>query len=169
MSNTHNNKTNREVERIDGVLHEITTITNEAGQIVHKMTAPMMVELRLHDVVQVVVGATILAIPVSFTEEVWRLGGQLSATRVAILALCSVSFTAIFVYYNFYRRHFRRHLPEFLKRVLVVYIISLLVCGGLLTLIMQAQWSVDWVAAIKRTVLVALPASLSAVVVDLIK
>lgn len=43
---------------------------------------PVMVEFYPRDVVQTLVGATLLAVPMAFTDEVWRIGAELSTGRI---------------------------------------------------------------------------------------
>jgi uncharacterized membrane protein len=50
------------------------------------------------DLVEVAVGACIMAFPVAATEEVWNLGADLSPWRVLVFALVSVSFLALCIY-----------------------------------------------------------------------
>ena len=49
-------------------------IADKKGKVLHHFIIPFMVELRFRDVMQIIVGASILAIPVAFTEEAWVLG-----------------------------------------------------------------------------------------------
>jgi hypothetical protein len=51
-----------------------------------------MVELRWRDIVQLIVGACVLAIPVAYTEEVWVLGEQLPIVNVVGIAAASLIF-----------------------------------------------------------------------------
>ncbi len=150
-------------------IREVTTVYDSAGNVVHKLVEPIMVLFRSHDVVQVVVGASLLAIPMAYTEETWRLGEQLALRNVFFLAAMSIVFIALFVYYNFYGEHIRTHSLEFVKRTFSIYLISLIVVGLFLTIIEQAPWMTDWLLALKRTIIVAVPASMSASVADMIK
>jgi len=52
--------------------------------------------------------------------------------------------------------------------VLAIYLISLLVVALLLTIIKVAPWGEDFILALKRTLIVGFPASLSAVISDAI-
>ena len=81
----------------------------------------------------------------------------------------SVLFISLFVYFNFYRFAFKGHTLEYAKRVLSIYLFSLVVVGTLLTVIQKAPWTSDTVLAIKRTLIVAFPASMSAAVSDALK
>lgn len=150
-------------------VREITTVYDEAGNVVQKLVTPIMVLFRSHDLVQVVVGASLLAIPMAYTEETWRLGEHLALTNILLLSGLSLLFISIFVYYNFYGEHLKKHLFEFFKRVFSIYVISLVVVGLVLTLINQAPWVTDWLLALKRMIIVAVPASMSAAVADMIK
>ena len=63
-------------------LHRIIPILDASGKVIHRVVKPLMVEVRARDVVQVIVGASILAIPAGFTEETWNLGEQLPVANI---------------------------------------------------------------------------------------
>ena len=157
------------VERVGGYLHRVVPIADGAGNIISHALKPLMVEFRPRDLMQVIVGASILAVPVAFTEETWRLGQTLPFRNVLILSAVSLMFIALFVYFNFYRFAFKEHVLEYVKRVLSIYLFSLLVVGTLLTVIQQAPWASNVVLAVKRVLIVAFPASMSAAVSDALK
>ncbi|MFC1750067.1 DUF2391 family protein [Pseudomonadota bacterium] len=161
--------TKKEVIRVNGKLKEVITVFDKTGKILHKTITPLMVEFYPRDIMQVIIGATILAIPVAFTEETWNLGSSLPLLNILGVLLMALFFISIFVYYNFYRGHFKGQIDEFFKRVLSTYFFSFLVVAVLLTLIQRAPWATDWLLAVKRTVLVSFPASMSAAVSDMIK
>lgn len=154
------------IRRIGSLLHKVIPIVDSAGKVVQVVAKPLMVELKRRDIVQILVGASLLSIPVGFTEEVWALGEQLPAPNIALLGAASIGFVASFVYYNFYRELFREYWFEFVKRVLAIYLLSLLVVAGLLSIIQVAPWGVDNLLAVKRVVIVAFPASMSAALSD---
>lgn len=162
-------KTIRKIVNVAGKMREIVMIQDKAGNVIDKFMNPLMLEFRPKDVIQVIVGASILAIPVAFTEEVWSLGATLPTINVLGILCVSLLFISIFVYYNYYRKHFREHRAEFVKRVSSTYILSFLVVAVFLTLIQKAPWQVDWLLASKRAILVTFPASMSAAVADMIK
>jgi uncharacterized membrane protein len=157
------------VERVGGYLHRVVPIADGAGNIISHALKPLMVEFRPRDLMQVIVGASILAVPVAFTEETWRLGQTLPFRNVLILSAVSLLFIALFVYFNFYRFAFKGHVLEYVKRVLSIYLFSLFVVGALLTVIQQAPWASNVVLAMKRVLIVAFPASMSAAVSDALK
>ncbi len=162
-------KTKRELIRIDKYLNEIILIKDAAGNLLQKVIKPVMFELYPRDIVQLIVGATLLSIPVAFTEEVWVLGQTLPWKNIILLGLLSVLFVGLFVYYNFYRNHFKEHKLEFFKRIVATYIISLGVGWLILFLVDKAPMGADWIITLKRMIILSFPASMSAAVTDMIK
>ena len=157
------------IKRIGGYLHRVVPVVDATGKVLSYTLKPLMIEFRPRDVMQVVVGASLLSVPVAFTEETWRLGAELPLANVIGLSIVSIIFISLFVYYNFYRYTFKGHALQFVHRVTAIYFISLLIVAGLLTLIDQCPWGVDNLTAIKRILIVAFPASMSAAVSDSIK
>jgi len=162
-------KSNYTIKRIGGYLHKIVPVADSAGKVLYHATTPFMVEVKPRDLMQIIVGATILAIPVGFTEETWILAKQLPIKNILALTLLSIIFIAAFVYYNFYRFHLKEHTFQYIKRVLAIYVLSLLVVALLITIIDKCPWGTDNLLAIKRIIIVAFPASMSAAVSDMIK
>lgn len=163
-------KTKREVVRIGRHLNEIVTMKDESGNLMHKVIKPVMFEVYPRDVMQLIVGATLLSTPVALTEEVWQLGKVLPMEKIFLLALLSMTFTSLFVYYNFYRNNIKDHFLEFIKRIVLVYVISLTISFIVLHLFHQAPLGgPSWIVTLKRMVIVAFPASMSAAVADMIK
>jgi len=167
----------KNISNISNTIKEAVSIPIEIGQAVQKemsefllkATTPLRTEFRPRDLIQIIIGASILAIPVGMTQEAWALGSTLHIKNIIMLGILSVFFIGTFVYYNYYREKFAQNWKEYAKRVISTYMFSLLIVAGLLTIIEVAPWHADFLLAIKRTILVAFPASMSAVVADTIK
>lgn len=153
----------------NGYLHRIIPIFDKSGKIVQRVVKPLMVEFRLRDALQTVVGASILAIPAAYTEEAWNLGRDLPAANILAIAVMSILFIATFVYFNFYKGYLTEYRAQFIYRVMATYLVSSVVVAVLLTLIGQCPWGVDNVLALKRIIVVAFPAAMSATVTDALK
>jgi len=136
----------------------------------HTFIRKFVPEVKLRDIIQVLVGASILAIPVGFTEETWRLGQTLPWANIFGLFAMSVLFITLFVYYTYHKQHenFSSHVGEFIKRIVVTYVFSFLIVALLLTLIHQAPFATEPLIALKRIIIVTFPASMSAAVADAI-
>jgi len=154
------------IQRVGAILHKVYPIKDSAGKVIQYIAKPLKVELRRRDVAQILVGASLLSIPVGFTQEVWDLGAQLSIGSVAVLAVISIVFIGLYTYTTFYRDLFHQFRFEYAKRVLTIYFLSLVVVAVLLTTINAAPWGVDTLVAVKRVVIVAFPASMSAALSD---
>lgn len=141
-------------------------IKDDSGQVIRTFQFPLKVEIKLKDILEILVGSSILAIPVAFTQEVWDLGRDLKFFNVLTLSFIGFMFMAAFVYYSAYRHHLKMFRNEYLGRVFTIYILSLMVVGILLTVIGQCPWLSDFDVAIKRVMIGAFPASMSATVTD---
>ena len=157
------------IKRIGGYLHRIVPIADKSGEIISYALKPLMLEFKPRDIMQVIIGSALLAIPVSLTEEAWNLGESLPVMNVSIIAIVSLMLVSVFVYFNFYKVTLKGYVPDFIKRVLGTYIISLIVVAMILTVIQKCPWGIDNVLAIKRIVIVAFPAAMSGTLSDTIK
>jgi uncharacterized membrane protein len=157
------------VERIEGELHTVRSLLDQSGKVVYRVVTPLMVEVTWRDVVQLIVGACVLAIPVAFTEEVWVLGEQLPTINIVGIVFVSILFMSLFVYFMFYRDHFRGHEFEFIKRIAVAYCVTFCFSALLLTPVGKCPWDTETLIVVKRVVLVTFPACFSATVVDSLK
>ena len=157
------------IKRIGGYLHKVVTVMDSTGKVLHTVVSPFMVEFKPRDMLQIIVGATILAIPVGLTEETWILAQQLQMKNVLWLGLISIFFIALFVYFNFYRFNLKGNSIQYIKRVVATYGLSLVVVGLLLTVIEKCPWGVDNLLAIKRIIITAFPASMAATLSDTIR
>ena len=159
------------VERIgrNGYLHRVIPIVDQTGKVVQRVVKPLMVEFRTKDLVQTIIGASILAIPAAYTEETWGLGRDLHGVNILGIAVVSIFFVGIFVYYNFYRNYLKEFLGQYFIRVVCTYIVAVAVVALLLTLIDQCPWGEDNLLALKRIIVVAFPATMSATITDALK
>jgi uncharacterized membrane protein len=153
----------------NGHLHRVIPIFDKSGKIVQRVVKPLMVEFRVRDVVQTIVGASILAIPAAYTEEAWNLGRDLPVANISAIATMSMLFIAAFVYFNFYKSYIAEFKTQFVIRTISTYVIALVVVATLLTLIGQCPWGTDNLLALKRIIVVGFPASMSATVTDALK
>lgn len=157
------------IRRIGGYLHRVVPVLDSAGKLLQFAVTPLMVEFRPRDLMQVIVGASVLAVPVAFTEEAWILAQTLPLANILILSCISVLFIGAFVYLNFYRYMLSEHLADYFKRSISIYLFSLLVVSVILTIIQKCPWGTDNLLAIKRILIVGFPASMSAAISDTIK
>ncbi len=155
-------------ERIRGQLHELHEVRDSTGAVIGLSPTPMKVELRLEDLFQILGGAAILAIPSAMTEEVWDLGAAMSNGRAVLICAISIATLVAYVWALFYRHRVRLYRWQMLKRVVVGYLAALLLALLLLFLIDKLPAD-DIPLALRRAVLIAWPATISAMTVDWLK
>ncbi len=162
-------KSTATIKRIGGYLHRVVPVIDSAGKLLQFAVTPLMVEFRPRDLMQVIVGASVLAVPVAFTEETWKLGEALPLINVLTLSFISLIFIGAFVYFNFYRFMLKDHIVDYFKRTIAIYLFSLIVVSIILTIIQKCPWGTDNLLALKRIMIVGFPASMSAAISDTIK
>ena len=167
--NHHNLRTQHDIIRVNGNLKEVVTVEDSSGNMLHKIMSPLMIEFKFTDVIQVVIGASLLAIPLGLTDEAHAVARTLPTLNAVIISLLSLVFISMFVYYYYYREHVKQHYGEFIKRALTTYILSFLVVALFLLLIQKISFTQDIDFALKLTILAAFPASMSAAVADIFK
>jgi len=122
------------------------------------------VSFRARDVVEIALGACIMAFPTATTEEVWNLGAELSLSRAVLFLIASVFFLAVLIY------GIHGHRPEdrtvFLQRVIATYLVTFLIGAALLFGVDRLELFTDPLTGIKRAILVAFPASFAATAID---
>ncbi len=123
-------------------------------------------DIELKDAAQMVVGAGAIALPVAMSKDTWEIAEELQPTDIVAIACMSVLLIGCFVYAAYFRGHFSKHWRQFLFRVVAIYGLTAIVASVNLLLINQAPWLTDPTLAFNQTVLVALPASFAATVVD---
>ena len=83
----------------------------------------MDLKFNLEDASQVIVGAFALAVPISFSEEAWRLGESLPLANLMLVFLLSISFLALFAYESVFQGNIKYRVPVFLWRIAIAYLL----------------------------------------------
>ena len=124
----------------------------------------LQVSFRIRDVVEIALGACIMAFPTATTEEVWNLGAELSLSRAMLFLITSVFFLAVLIYGM--HGHKSGDRSVFLQRVLATYGVTFLIGAALLFGVDRLELLTDPLTGLKRAILVAFPASFAATAVD---
>ena len=82
------------------------------------------VVFRAQDVVEIALGACVMALPVATTEEVWNLGAELSVGRVVLFSFASLFFLAILIYGLHGHKRMNDEWGTFARRVATTYSIE---------------------------------------------
>ena len=126
----------------------------------------MKYSFNFEDASQIFVGAFALAVPISFSEEAWRLGETLPLPNLLMLFSLSIVFLTLYTYESVFQRNISERKFVFVLRVVVAYLITALVVSLVLFGINKLPFLTDPLIALKRIIIISMPASMGAIVVD---
>lgn len=126
----------------------------------------MSSHFNLEDASQVLVGAFALAVPIPFSEEAWRLGESLPMANLLMLLSLSVIFLSFFAYQSVFQSHIKNRVSIFIFRVVIAYLIAAVVVALVLFCLDKLPLMNEPLVAIKRVIVITMPASMGAIVVD---
>jgi uncharacterized membrane protein len=126
----------------------------------------MNLNLNLEDIGQITIGAFVLAVPISFSEEAWNFGETLHFPNLVLLFILSLGFLALYAHQSVFQgRIVHRHMV-FILRIIIAYIIAGIVVTLVLLSLDKFPFLTDPIVAIKRLIVITMPASMGAIVVD---
>lgn len=126
----------------------------------------MKLSFNMEDASQVFVGAFALAVPISFSEEAWRLGETLPVLNIMMLFTLSVLFLGIFTYQSVFQKDIKTRLVVFIFRIVIAYLMTALVVCLVLLCLDKLPLLTDPIISFKRVIVITMPASMGAIVVD---
>nr|WP_216599675.1 DUF2391 family protein [Vibrio sp. 03-59-1] len=128
--------------------------------------ASVKYSFNFEDASQIFVGAFALAVPISFSEEAWRLGETLPILNLLVLFTLSVVFLTLYTFENVFQRNVSERKLVFILRIVVAYFMTAMVVMLVLFCINKLPLLSDPLVALKRVIIISMPASMGAIVVD---
>ncbi|GIU00055.1 hypothetical protein TSL6_05610 [Sulfurovum sp. TSL6] len=126
----------------------------------------MRLRINTEDIIQIAIGAFALAVPISFTEEAWKMSITLPFYNLLLVFVLSVTFLGIYAYYSVFQKQVSKRYDIFILRIFIAYFISALVVALVLLALNKLPIIDEPIIALKRLILIAMPASMGAIVVD---
>jgi uncharacterized membrane protein len=126
----------------------------------------MKFSFNMEDASQVFVGAFALAVPISFSEEAWRLGETLPLPNLLMLFALSVLFLGVFTYQSVFQKNITGRLLVFTFRIAIAYFITALVVCLVLWCLDKFPLFSDPITSLRRVVVITMPASMGAILAD---
>ena len=126
----------------------------------------MNLNINFEDISQIVIGAFALAVPISFSEEAWKLGESLPLINLIFLFVLSLVFLSFYTYEGVFQAKVKNRMIVFVFRIFIAYIITVLIVSLVLISINKFPILAEPVIAIKRLIIISMPASMGAIVVD---
>ena len=126
----------------------------------------MNLNLNLEDIGQITIGAFVLAVPISFSEEAWSFGETLHYPNLVLLFILSICFLALYAYQSVFQGRIEHRILVFVLRIVIAYLIAGMVVTLVLLALDKFPLLSDPLVAIKRLIVITMPASMGAIVVD---
>ncbi|OMH36146.1 DUF2391 family protein [Motiliproteus sp. MSK22-1] len=126
----------------------------------------MNLSFNLEDASQVTIGAFALAVPISFSEEAWKLGETLPLTNLLFIFVLSVLFLSFFAYESVFQANIKYRVSAFVIRIIIAYMIAVLVVALVLFSLNKFPLLTEPGIALKRLIVITMPASMGAIIVD---
>tara|TARA_Y100000782_G_C10187264_1_gene267521 strand:+ start:7853 stop:8248 length:396 start_codon:yes stop_codon:yes gene_type:complete len=126
----------------------------------------LKIHFNLEDASQVTIGAFAMAVPISFSEEAWKLGETLPGSNLVMLFLLSVFFLGFYAYQSVFQGNIRYRIPVFIFRIFIAYLIAGLVVALVLISLNKFPLQTDPSGALSRLLVITMPASMGAIIVD---
>lgn len=118
------------------------------------------------DVTQVMIGAFALAVPISFSEEAWRLGETLPVANLIALVTISIVFLSMYTYQSVFQGNIKNRIPSYLLRIIIAYVLASAVVAVILLCLNKLPLFEEPILSIKRLIIITMPASMGAIIVD---
>lgn len=126
----------------------------------------MNLSFNSEDASQVAIGAFALAVPISFSEEAWKLGETLPVANLVLIFILSFVFLSFFAYESVFQGNIKYRIPVFISRILIAYFIAALVVALVLFSLNKFPLIIEPAIALKRLIVITMPASMGAIIVD---
>lgn len=126
----------------------------------------MKSSFNFEDIIQICVGAFALAVPISFSEEAWQLAQTLPFTNLLLLLSLSFLFLSLYTFESVFQRNIRTRRLLFVSRIIFAYVITFFIVALVLLSINKLPLLTEPFVALKRIVVISMPASMGAIIVD---
>jgi len=126
----------------------------------------MKLSFNVEDASQIFVGAFALAVPISFSEEAWRLGETLPGYNLLMLFIQSITFLGLYTYESVFQTDVKARKLVFISRIAIAYLMTALVVALVLFCLNKLPLFEDPLTSFKRIIVITMPASMGAIVVD---
>ncbi|MEC8207207.1 MAG: DUF2391 family protein [Pseudomonadota bacterium] len=126
----------------------------------------MKSSFNFEDIIQICVGAFALAVPISFSEEAWQLAQTLPFPNLLLLLSLSFLFLSLYTFESVFQRNIRTRRLLFVSRIIFAYVITFFIVALVLLSINKLPLLTEPLVALKRIVVISMPASMGAIIVD---
>lgn len=106
-----------------------------------------------------------MAIPIAFSEELWRFGETLPGLNILMLFVLSIVIQGFYTYFSLFQGKEKRYL-KIIFRVFFNYTLTFFTVAVILLTLNRIPFDSDIFLGLKRIIILCFPASLGGVIVD---
>lgn len=118
------------------------------------------------DASQIGIGAFAMSMPIAFTQEAWSMAETLPLGNLFLLGVLSLFFLTIYTYFSLFQSDIKQRVASYIIRIILAYLITLFVVFLILIALNKFPLIHEPALAFKRLIIIAMPASLGAIIVD---
>ena len=126
----------------------------------------MLHKLDFEGLSQLIIGASVLSVPIAFTEEAWDMSRTLPPINLIVVVVLSLAFIGLYAFKGIYEGKVKNRVSTYLLRVFIDYAVTLCVVIIVLFALNKLPVFSDTYIAVKRVIIISFPASMGAIVVD---
>lgn len=90
----------------------------------------MKLHINTEDIIPIAIEAFAFALPIFFTEEVWKMSVTLPFYSLLLVVILSVTFLGIYTYYSVFQKQVSKRYDIFILHISIAYFISTLVVNS---------------------------------------
>jgi uncharacterized membrane protein len=123
-------------------------------------------KMNFEDISQMIIGSSVLSVPIAFTEEAWKLGESLPGINLVMIISLSLAFLCLYSYQGIFQGNIEGRVTTYFFRIFIDYIVTCSVVAVVLFALNRFPIITDIYIALKRMIIISFPASMGAVVID---
>ncbi|MFD0963779.1 DUF2391 family protein [Pseudofulvibacter geojedonensis] len=118
------------------------------------------------DFAQIIIGSTVVSLPIAFTKEFWDLSFSLPIYNIVLMVVISLIFIMIYTAFIVFESPKVITFRIIIKRTILNYIITIIMASIVLITINKLSLFIDTLTSIKRILILSFPASIGSVMFD---
>ncbi len=162
------------VEEIKEDVAEISKSAKTYRELMEKLSGKFHLHIptkfNINDVAQQIVGAMILSLPFTVTQEAWDLANQLDIYRIFLIIFITLLFDVLLIYFSKFQQIDISNIVLVFARMFSIILVSYIATAAVLYSIgVIGNQITDPIWALKLVILIGLPANIGAATADILK
>ena len=122
-------------------------------------------KVNFEDISQIIVGAAVMAVPIAFSEELWKFGETLPLINILLLLSISLFIQFFYTQFSIFQGKEKR-IIIISSRVILNYLLTFTTVAIILFALNRLSFNSNYLVGLYRIIILSFPASLGAVIVD---